>query len=240
ADEGGPGEEETHRYFLSLGERVCGALDAVGYAFCKGDVMAQNPRWCRPLAAWKKYFSDWVRAANPQDLLEVGIFFDFRRVSGDDKLTVQLRDHLFSALRGNTSVFLHLSQNAIRVKPPTRQLKSEERIDSKWALLPIVDLARIYALKNDIRETGTRERLARLYEIDVFSRVRYRDIDQAYRFLMTQRLRRQASLIERNAAPDNQIDTHDLADIEKLALRRVLSQTEEFQEKLSLDFKGTL
>jgi PAS domain S-box-containing protein len=240
ADQGGTGDEEAQRYFLSLGERVCGALDTVGYAFCKGEVMAQNPRWCQPLSTWKQYFSDWVRTAKPQDLLDVGIFFDFRRVCGDDELTTQLRAHLFSALRGNTSVFLYMSQNAIRVKPPTRQLKSEDRIDSKWALLPIVDLARIYALKHDVRATGTRERLARLYEKDVFSSVRYRDIEQAYIFLMTQRLRRQASLIEQNAAPDNHIETHDLADVEKLVLRRVLAQIEEFQEKLNIDFKGTV
>ena len=240
ADDGGPADDEVHRYFLSLGERVCAALDSVGYAFCKGDVMAQNPRWCQPIRVWKQYFTDWVHTANPQDLLDVGIFFDFRRVCGDEELTTQLRDHLFSALRGNTSVLLHMSQNAIRVRPPTRQLKSEERIDSKWALLPIVDLARIYALKNGVRETGTFDRLARLYEMDVFSSVRYRDIVEACRFLMTQRLRRQASLLERNATPDNMIDAHELADIEKLALRRVLSQTEEFQEKLNIDFKGTV
>ncbi len=232
--------EEVHAYFLALGERVCNDLDSVGYAFCKGDVMAKNPKWCRPLRTWKEYFSEWVNTAHPQDLLEVSIFFDFRGVYGDEKLTQQLREHVFSALGRNTSVFLYLSQNALRVKPPTRQFKAAEEVDSKWALLPIVDIARIYALKNRIPVTNTLERLARLHERDVFSTPRYRDIRHAYAFLMTQRFRRQAAMLDKNSTPDNMIDTHALSEIETLVLRRVLSQIEDFQSKLNLDFKGTV
>jgi CBS domain-containing protein len=35
-------------YFLQLGKRVCDGLNQAGYPYCRGGVMASNPRWCRP------------------------------------------------------------------------------------------------------------------------------------------------------------------------------------------------
>ncbi|MEA1921420.1 MAG: DUF294 nucleotidyltransferase-like domain-containing protein, partial [Pseudomonadota bacterium] len=49
-------KEETEAYFLSLGEKVCKNLDQVGYCLCEGEIMAMNPKWCRPLSSWKNYF----------------------------------------------------------------------------------------------------------------------------------------------------------------------------------------
>ena len=69
-------------YFLRLGDKVCGWLDLVGYRRCKGDVMASNPKWCQPLSAWRRYFTECVAAARPQDLLDVNVFFDFRCAYG--------------------------------------------------------------------------------------------------------------------------------------------------------------
>jgi PAS domain S-box-containing protein len=239
-DDAGIGEEAAHEYFIALGERVCSALDSIGYPFCKGDVMAKNPKWCRPLKTWKGYFSDWVHTANPQDLLEVNIFFDFRCVYGDESLTEKLRDHLFHAFAGNNAFFVYLSQNALKIKPPTRAIKAAERFDSKWALLPVIDMTRIYSLKHKVRATNTLERLMQLREKDVFSTSGYKDFVQAYTILMNLRFQHQAALLSENASADNAVNTHTLTDVERLMLRRVLSQIEDFQTKLSLDFKGTM
>ena len=47
----GPPEEADHSSTSSTsGRRVCDGLDAAGYARCKGDVMASNPKWCKPLS----------------------------------------------------------------------------------------------------------------------------------------------------------------------------------------------
>ena len=231
---------EVGEYFIQLGKRVCDALDTVGYSFCKGNVMAKNPGWCQPLSQWKEYFSDWVNTANPQDLLDVNIFFDFRTVYGDDTLTESLRTHMFDITKGNNAFFLYLAQNALLIKSPSWQIKALDTIDSKLALLPIVDLARIHALKHKIRATNTLDRFMHLRDKDVFSVAGYKDITQAYSFLMTLRYRHQAELFAENAVPNNIIDTSVLTEIERNTLRRVLSQIEDFKSKLSLDFKGTL
>jgi PAS domain S-box-containing protein len=47
---------KAYVYFQKLGEIVCRDLNSVGYQYCKGDIMAQNPKWTQPLAIWKEYF----------------------------------------------------------------------------------------------------------------------------------------------------------------------------------------
>lgn len=232
--------EEARAYFSKLSERVCDGLNTAGYSFCKGGVMAKNPKWCQPLSVWKKYFSDWVGTANPQDLLDVNIFFDFKPVYGDESLTEDLQNHLYNIISGNNAFFVYLTQNALRIKPPIGQFKSSEVFDIKLALLPIVDLARIYALKNKIKSNNTIERLNRLYEKNVFSKSGYQDIVQAYSYLMQLRFAHQAKLLSDNIPPDNNINPKYLTELEKTIVRRVLTQIEDFQSKLSLDFKGTL
>jgi PAS domain S-box-containing protein len=232
--------EHVHAWFLRFGTFISDALNEVGYAWCKGNVMAKNPKWCRPLRTWQHYFSGWVENADPKDLLDVSIFFDFRVVYGDEALGARLRSHLRDILSGNNAFFVYLAQNALRIKPPTWQFKAVEQVELKWAMLPLVDIARIHALKHRVSETNTMKRFARLHEKDVFSTVGYRDIVQAYAFLMELRYRHQAALLAENAPPNNTINTHELGEIQKATLRRVLSQIEDFQSRLSVDFKGMM
>jgi len=41
-------------YFQKFGREVCNTLNKVGYKFCNGDIMAQNPKWSQPsiVSAW--------------------------------------------------------------------------------------------------------------------------------------------------------------------------------------------
>ncbi len=53
-------EDGVREYFLNFGEKICTWLDRAGYEFCKGDIMAKNPRWCQPLSIWKEILSSWI------------------------------------------------------------------------------------------------------------------------------------------------------------------------------------
>ncbi len=244
-------EESLQRvqgYFIRFGEKVCKWLDQAGYAFCKGDVMAKNPRWCQPLSVWKEYFSTWIHAAKPEDLLQSSIFFDFRGGYGDKDLIDQLRKYLFASLGGWPGFFRHLTENALHFKPPIGffrnfvvESKGEHRdsFDIKNAMMPIVDFARIYALKNRIEETNTQERLNRLYLRKILSWQDYNEIEQAYSFLMQMRFMRQVtSVIEENEKPDNYINPKKLSRIEQTMLKEIFKRIEKFQSKLSFEFTG--
>ncbi|MDM8526340.1 DUF294 nucleotidyltransferase-like domain-containing protein, partial [Desulfococcaceae bacterium HSG8] len=165
-DEGIPGisEAEISEYFLSLAEKVCTWLDQAGYAFCTGNIMARNLRWCQSMSVWKRYFSEWIHTAEHEHLLHSTIFFDFRFGYGDERIVENLREHLFDSLTGWSGFFRYMAENTVSFRPPVGFLgnflvetkgKHRNCLDIKRPMTQIVDFARIYALRNNIRETNT-------------------------------------------------------------------------------------
>ena len=240
--------KEVTTYFLKFGEKVCNWLDQAGYALCKGDVMAKNPRWCQPLGTWKKYFSEWIHKAEPEALLQASIFFDFRGAYGETALIDELRRHLFGALKGWPGFFRHLSENALYFTPPIGffrnflvESKGQHRdtFNIKAAMQPVVDYARIYALQHRIEETNTFERLHQLLTQKKISLQEHNELDTAYSYLMQQRFVTQVkSVVAENSEPDNYVNPKHLSRIEQTTLKEIFKRIEKFQAKLSFDFIG--
>ncbi|MGA6925391.1 MAG: DUF294 nucleotidyltransferase-like domain-containing protein, partial [Desulfosarcina sp.] len=235
-------------YFRKFGHIACGLLDQAGYDFCTGEVMAKNPQWCQPLSQWKTYFGDWIHAAEAEDLLQASIFFDFRCGFGNESLIDELRRHLFSSLDGWPGFFRHMTENALYFKPPIGffrnfvvESKGRHRnaFDVKSAMTPIVDFARVYALKNGIEETNTLERLDQLRIKKVISVQEYEELEKAYSFLMQLRFVRQiTAVIDDHARPDNYINPKKLTRIEQTMLKEIFKRVEKFQSKMNFEFIG--
>ncbi|MCP4747868.1 MAG: cyclic nucleotide-binding/CBS domain-containing protein [Desulfobacteraceae bacterium] len=235
-------------YFLSMGTMVCDMLNQAGYNYCEGGVMAKNPKWCQPLSAWKNYFTKWINAAEPEDLLQASIFFDFKAGYGHTELINSLRDHLHKKTETWTGFFRFMTVNALHFKPPLGffrnfvvESKGEHRntFDIKSAMMPIVDFARIYALRHGIESTNTLDRLHHLYLRKVISQKEYEEIDNAYSFLMQLRLVRQVTaLIDQKGPADNFINPKRLTRIEQTMLKEIFKRIENFQAKMKFEFTG--
>jgi CBS domain-containing protein len=247
-DVAGKDETEVAAYFLELGNKICTWLDMAGYAFCEGDVMAKNPKWCQPLSRWKEYFFSWIRAGQPEDLLRSSIFFDFRGAFGEMRLIEALRSFLFESLVGWAGFFRNLTENALYFKPPIGffrnfvvESKGEHRnkFDIKAAMQPIVDFARIYALKHHIEETNTQERLFQLYIKKIMPWQDYNELEQAYSFMMQLRFVRQVTAImDERSKPDNYINPKKLSNIEQTMLKEIFKRIEKLQAKMGMEFTG--
>jgi PAS domain S-box-containing protein len=250
-ENGAPEQEESvKQYFVNLGAKVCCWLNQAGYSYCEGNNMAQNPQWCQPLSAWKKYFSEWVFTGTAEDLLRTKIFFDFRSAYGAQELVSQLRDYLDEIVSSNPRFFQLLARNVLALSPPigffgnfaVESVGDHRNVfDIKSSMLPIVDYARIYALNHKIRATNTIERLNELRERNVLSPQNYQEMIQAYSYLMQIRLRVQAEAISQgNRKPENYVSPKNLTYIEQKLLKEIFSQTKNFQARLSYDFTGQL
>jgi CBS domain-containing protein len=246
-----PGAEESAaEYFLLMGEKVCTWLNDAGYTFCDGKIMAMNPEYCQPLSVWKQYFSKWVFSATGEDLLRAKIFFDFRTGYGDEIIEHDLREHLNSIVPDNSRFFQLLARNILIMTPPIGRFgnfivesSGEHRgsFDIKASMMPIVDFARIYALKNKIKTANTMMRLAALNEMKILTDLNYQEMIQAYTYLMQIRLRIQAEAVSRlKKNPDNYVCPKNLTSIEQKLLKEIFSQTKNFQVRLSYDFTGQI
>ena len=239
--------EDVRAYLLEMGEHVSGWLEAAGYPICKGGMMARNPRWCQPLAQWKSYFSEWIRLAEPQNLMEFNTFFDFRCVHGKASLASSLRSHIRTELASTEPFFLYLAQDTLQYKPPLgffgkivtgTDSQGHKTFNVKDAMASIVNFARLYALRHKVDETSTFDRLRRLHELGVLASTSYEDLSQAHDFLMALRLRHQADRLTTGLAADNDIELRALTNIEEGMLKQVFSQIITIQKKVGFDFPG--
>jgi len=246
-----PDQEAAARaYFTAFGESACNMLDQAGYDFCTGGVMAKNPKWCQPLATWQAYFSEWIHAARPEDLLQASIFFDFRRGYGDQHLVDTLRAYLFDTLEGWQGFFRHLAENALYFKPPLGFFRNfvveskgahRDKFDIKAAMTPIVDFARLMALRYKVEETNTLERLSHLRILEKLTQREYEELEKAYSFLLQVRFVRQISaIVDEKKEPDNFINPKDLTRIEQKMLKEIFVRIEKFQGELEADFIGII
>lgn len=231
----------AQKYFLHLGKKVCSFLDKAGYCYCKGRIMAKNPKWCQPISAWKRYFSNWIDIPNPQELRKINIFFDFRHICGNKGLTDKLRRHISKSVRGKSVFFLHLAENAMLNKPPVNFLGNfkvfhkaghHNTLNIKQAMGIVVDFARIYALRNNIHSTNTIDRINRIFKMNILEKPEYEKILKAYTRLMHIRFKHQAIMLKQNLCPDNYIDPKKLTDREKSLLKNAFMQISAISSKI--------
>jgi CBS domain-containing protein len=230
-------------FFMRLGSRVCDSLNFIGYSWCEGNIMAKNPKWCKPLTTWETYFTDWIRTPEPQNLLDATIFFDFRSIFGEQSLTETLRSSVSSLIVNNPLFLYHLAYNTFNTKTPhissssILSEKNADMIDLKGAVCIITMFVRAYSLQSNIVCQNTLERIASVKERNIFSEKFAEEIAFSFNFLMTHRFRNQAYLIDKNLPLSNLLNTRRIIDTELYLLKKVLSSLPDIQTRIKTDFR---
>ena len=76
-------DEAVHGdYFKALASQVDHGLNACGYVFCLGDMMARTDQWRQPQRVWAEYFRRWTDTPEPMALMLTCVFFDLRLIQG--------------------------------------------------------------------------------------------------------------------------------------------------------------
>lgn len=220
---------EDTAYFAALAHRVCEGLDACGYFYCPGDMMAMNPRWCQTLSVWRGYFRSWVNRPDPTAQMLASVMFDLRPISGDRVLFETLQAETLEMASHNTIFVAHMVANSLKHAPPLGLLRGiatirsgehRNHIDMKHnGVVPVTDLGRIYALLGKLKAANTRARLEAAEAAGVISPSGARDLIDAYDLIARTRLEHQAIRIRQGQKPDNFLSLSDLSDFERSHLR---------------------
>lgn len=244
-----PEEEQSAKsYFIKLGEKINHTLHAVGYNYCKGEVMAMNSRWTQSLRTWKTYFTDWIHTGTPHDVLEASIFFDFRFVFGEEFLVRELRDHVHRESDHQSVFFYHMAQAVLNYRSPLNIFGKivgnasggdTLNLDIKKSLLPVIAFIRLYAIREKIAETNSSARAEQLYDRNIIGHTIYEEVLQAYRYMTQMRIRAQVKSIIENDPPGNLIDLNQLSRLDITLLKTILTGISELQTQVRFDFKGT-
>jgi len=240
--------EDLQNYFLNLGEKVCKRLDETGLPLCQGGYMASNKEWCQPLNKWKAYFNEWIENAEPENILNISVFFDFRLIYGKQSLFNELEDHVFNVLQGRSAFFYFLARSASRFKPPVNVFgnivtetssDNEEVINIKNYIAQIVMFVRIYALHNNIRSMETVERIKSLMSLGILNYATSEEVLFHYNYLMHLLLKNQIEQINSGSKVTNSISIKKLTEMEQTILKKVFTQMNAYQEKLSATFMSS-
>ncbi|SHK68626.1 DUF294 nucleotidyltransferase-like domain-containing protein [Hymenobacter psychrotolerans] len=242
--------EVVRAWFLRFAEAVSDELNHIGLHFCTGGFMAKNPKWTHSLSHWKRNYQQWMSDSSPETVMQMATFFDCRYLYGDQPLMQELQEFLRQELARPLDRFLfYMAKNALQYEPPltffrgfrTFEQEGHKVFDLKKTMSPIVDLVRVYALKNQVFSTNTGERLAELRERGVFREQEYQELLQAYYYLMGMRLKKQArQLIDDRTAPTNYLDPKTLTQVEQVTLKEIFKVIGDFQLKIKVGFTKTL
>ena len=222
----GPGEQD---YYAALAAQVSAGLVECGYPPCPGEVMATNPRWRVPVATWREHFHRWLRAPQPQAVLNGSIFFDMRPLHGETTLVQNLRSDILARTRQSHLFLAYLAQHALARRPPLgffrglvleKEGQHRDRLDLKaGGVGAVVELARVHALHGGLPEVNTQARIAEAARGGSISVQLAAELSDALEFIAYLRLRHQGHAVRAGREPDNFVDPATLTDFERRHLR---------------------
>ena len=249
ADVGDPARRRrTDEYFAALAEALAGALEAIGFERCPGEVMGVNPLWRKSLAQWKRQLDHWIQDQVPHLGRYMTVFFDAQHLAGDAELFARLQEHAFELLGRHHEVLRILHEEEAGHRVPTGLLgrflterSGEHRGEfdiKRSGLIFVVEGVRILALRHGIRDTPTLRRLARLVDGGHLPADDGEYFEGAFRFLLHFALDAQVG----KAMEDEEIDTYVnpslLSPRKREMLRHAYKAVSRLQDLIAGEFGG--
>ncbi|MBV6658600.1 MAG: cyclic nucleotide-binding/CBS domain-containing protein [Devosiaceae bacterium] len=236
-------DREAHDpYFKALAQFVSDGLNEAGYFYCPGDMMATNDQWRQPVSVWRGYFEKWVRKPDPMAQMLASVMFDLRAISGELALFEGLQARTLELAKANSIFRAHMAANSLKHTPPLglfrgfaliRSGEHKDTVDLKHnGVVPIVDLARMYALEGALDAVNTRERLEAARDAGTLSTAGASDLIDAFDLISTMRLRHQARQIRDGERPDNFLAPSRLSAFERNHLKDAFGVIKTMQSAL--------
>ncbi|MEM9879611.1 MAG: putative nucleotidyltransferase substrate binding domain-containing protein, partial [Pseudomonadota bacterium] len=241
-------EAEHGAYFQELARFIVDHLNAAGYVYCPGNVMASNPDLRKTVSGWRAQFSKWIASPDPKSVMHTTIFYDMRPVHGSGQFCKDLRRSVIAEAQQNSMFLAHLAKDALSASPPLgffRQLvvekdkSGDETLNMKQrGIMPIVDIARLKALANNLTAVNTRARLQSLEAADALNEGDARDLLDAQEFIAMTRLRHQARQVAHHETVDNLVHIRDLSRFERDHLKDAFVIVRRQQSAIALSYTG--
>ena len=237
-------EPQSHgEYFAALAKLVNEGLHESGYMRCPGNVMASNPAWRQPLATWLGYFREWLQRTDHKNITFAVNFFDMRTVWGEDALRRRLMATVLPECVPARVFLAYLAGHALGNQPPLGFFRSfvvarsgahEGMVDmKKRGLLPVVDLARYFALAAGIDAVPTQQRLEEAARRGSLTAEGAESLQAAFEFIWRLRARQQAAQMRAGAAIDNFLAPDALTTLERRNLRDAFAAIATMQRSVS-------
>ena len=237
-------------WFIAFSERLTLTLDAIGFDYCNGYVMATNPLWRKTLSQWRAQIGGWIRKSEGLGLRLADILFDFTCVYGEGRLSRALREHV--TREAARPIFLRElfkvdEEHEVALGPfgifltERRQGPNQGKLNLKiTGTLPLVGAIRILALKHGVPATGTLERIAALHERGALNHDQQDALSHAYRHIVQLLMRQQLRDREAGLSPGSYVSPRSLSRREVAQLKVSFKAIKQFRASLRTELTGEL
>jgi CBS domain-containing protein len=230
-------------YFSKLASFVCDGLDALGYVYCPGEIMALNARWRCSLAKWKRHFDGWIDEPEPKSVMHSSIFFDMRCVHGRRRLVNELLEYATERAKANRIFRRFMAANVLGHRPPIgffrRFVQEDDGSHSEGlnlkhrGIVPITDLVRMRALEGGVQYANTFRRLEAVVELGIMNESDASSLRDALVLINRIRLQHQAEQMAAGQEPSNFVPPDELSPLMRRNLKAAFMLVVEAQSALA-------
>ncbi len=239
--------KEYDNYFHEVSSRFSEHLNEVGFPYCTGNIMGQNPEWRKRISEWLNYVSGIFRVTGPRTVRYMTLIFDSAFLFGSRSLFERYINHAFSEMSQNHNILrqMHSEEEGMHKVPlgifntfiteKNREHKGE--IDMKRSgLIFLIESARILALKHGIRETQTLGRIQALVEKGVIQLDDSEYFDNAYRVILYHTLNAQVENYLEKSTNDYYLSPRKLSDRNQEILKEAFKAISDLQGLVGSEF----
>ncbi|PID47264.1 MAG: cyclic nucleotide-binding protein [Proteobacteria bacterium] len=222
-------------------------LQDFGFPKCDGNIMISNPFWCKKQKEYKKDLYDYINNPNPQNFINIAIFYDALHISGEKNLLKNLTAYMYDMLDNSDIFYSHFAKIITNFDVPlgffdgfVYSSKDEHKNElniKKGGIFIIVHGVRSLAIEHKITSTNTIKRIKKLGELGILEDDFTKDLIMAFNFLLNLKLTFQLEKISKKEPIDNYINPQHLSSMQKDLLKDAFKIVNEFKKFLSYHFR---
>jgi CBS domain-containing protein len=235
----GADDPEADAYFARFATIVNRGLAECGFEADISGVLAETDMWRLSEAGWRRLFERCLTEPNHCHLMQANIAFDMRQVAGELDLVPHLAGLMESAPQ-HPGFLASLAGTVTEIPSPLgfrRRLAGAVDV-KKRGLVPIVNLARYFALQEGMVCPSTADRLERLEDSEVLAPKTVDGLRAAFATLSRVRMARHAELVRGGAEAGNVVDADELSRTSRAELTEALRVVADAQHLLPPPLRG--
>jgi CBS domain-containing protein len=233
-------------YMQQIGANVADCIRVLGWRLDPHGVTASGAFSASSIEEWRRCIASWLeRPTDNRVLIAVSILLDGRVVYGPSRLDVK---PLLFETGDRRALERWMLKLALAAKPPTGFMhnitvegsgKHAGTFDIKHGgLLPVVDLARYYALVGEIPANHSLDRLRAASDLGIVEGTEAQVLEEAFELLTALRLEHQVAQLEDGREPDDRIDPRDLDPLTRRYLRDAFREVEAVQRSRAAQLRA--
>lgn len=178
-------------------QKLNSALLELGFPKCSGNVMVNNPYWCKNIKEYKQQIDTQIVSMSEESLQSLSVFLDAKFVDGDRGLLQRLKTYLFESFDARDDVLAHLAKATMNFDTPISifsgfllEKEHHNKLDlKKGGIFALVHGIRTLSLKYKIDVTNTIERIKELNNRGIIDKTFASELIESFDTLSSVRLK---------------------------------------------------